>query len=415
MWIPRAMKTKIFSSSQGSPVVLLTGARQAGKSSLLKKIFPEARYVTFDHLHHVEAARTDPVAFCRGLLPGPVILDEIQYVPELFRGLKILIDEQPHRCGQWLLTGSQQFSLMDHFHESLPGRVSILELGTLSAQELRSAGVQDLTPFLWRGGHPQLWSNGFRDPGDFFESSLRSYLERDLTALIRVKDLFAFRRFFRLLATRTGQILNYADLASNTGVSDVTCRTWLSSLQISGLIRLIPPYQADIGKRIVKTPKLYFADHGLACHLLGIRSRDEWNLSPYRGQLWENFVGMELIKTEHLIPGDNLFFYRDHSGANIDFIIDSVDTLTFIEARDVASLSQTRLNFRKVVPLFRDRTCATLAALNTLSTVPLAADSTTILNPLLTKMFDTIPTLEDAPVEPVKQVRAHLPLPKHLL
>ena len=306
MWFDRHIAQHLITSVKSRPAILLTGARQTGKSSLLQREFPETEYLTFDHLRNVESAKESPEHFLSSF-SRPVILDEIQYVPELFRELKIAIDRDRGNYGKWIMTGSQQFSLMGRISESLAGRIALLRLETLSALEIRNKKKQDVAQFLWKGGYPELWSNIHLHPPDFFESYIRTYIERDLKELIDVKNLNDFRRFIRMLAARSGQLLNYRGLSSDVGVSDVTIRKWTHALEISGLIYLLPPYYANIGKRLIKSPKIYFADNGLLCHLLGVESERSWYNHPHRGNLWENLVLMELIKNEGLRPGNDLF------------------------------------------------------------------------------------------------------------
>jgi hypothetical protein len=350
MWIDRSISGRLEHLAATRPVVLLTGARQTGKSSLLKRLFPEADYVTFDHLHEVEAAEQSPSAFLAAHR-GQTVLDEIQYVPELFRELKIVVDQERKAFGRWILTGSQRYELMDTITESLAGRVSILNLETLSAEELRSFGHERLADHVWLGGYPELWAHERIDRNDYFESYLRTYLERDLKRLVDVKKISDFRRFIRIIASRVGQLLNYRDVSRDVGVSDATIRKWIHALELSGVIYLLPPFFANIGKRLTKSPKLYFADHGLACHLLGIDGKQAWAGHGQRGNLWESFVMMELIKTHGLTPGDDLFFYRDQSGSEIDFVIRSAGGLTLVEAKSTERIDRSRLGFDKVAPL----------------------------------------------------------------
>ncbi len=386
MWIDRTQKETVLKMAKTRPVVLLTGARQTGKSSLLQRIFPSTEYVTFDYLHHVEAVRDLPDRFLRRF-SGQVILDEIQYVPELFRGLKVLVDEERDEYGKWLLTGSQQFELMTEISDTLAGRISICHLETLSALEIRHRRIADVSDHLWRGGYPELWKNRMIDAGEFFESYIRTYVERDLKQIIDVRNLTDFRRFIRILATRTGQLLNFRDISRDTGVSDVTARKWLHAMQVSGLVYLLAPYHANIGKRLTKTPKLFFADHGLASHLLGVDSLDEWMAHPHKGHLFENFVMMELVKTNGVTPGKDLFFYRDQNGVEIDFVIERKGRLVFVEAKSGETIDRRKLNFQKVVPLFeKNIETSTFLACQVKSKAPLEMKNLTVVNPLKTKL-----------------------------
>ena len=354
MWIERKIKTQLENAIRYRPAVLLTGARQTGKSSLLQKEYPETNYVTFDHLRQVEAAQESPEYFL-SQFADPIILDEIQYVPEIFRELKILIDQDRRNYGKWIMTGSQQFALMEKISESLAGRIALLHLETLSTSELRNENIKDLDDFLWKGGYPELWSNSRLKTVDFFESYIRTYIERDLKTIIDVKNLSDFRRFFRILATRAGQLLNYKSLSSDVGVSDVTIRKWIHALEISGLVYLLTPFYANIGKRLIKSPKVFFADHGLLGYLLGISNKKDLQNNPHKGSLWENFVMMELIKTHRLVPGKDLFFYRDHNSVEIDFVIERKGGLILVEAKAGERIAPNKLHFDRVSALLEDK------------------------------------------------------------
>jgi predicted AAA+ superfamily ATPase len=244
---------------------------------------------------------------------------------------------------------------MDQVSESLAGRIGLMHLETFSAAELRRSPLGLGRAFLWQGGYPELWRHPDLDFGDFFESYLRTYLERDLRHIIEVRNLYDFQRFVRLLALRTGQLINYTDIAKDTGVSDATARNWLHGLELSGLVYLLPPYHANIGKRLIKTPKLYFADHGLLCYLLNIRNEKEWYAHPNRGHIWENISFLELIKNGNLRPGEKVFFYRDQNGVEIDFIIEQGQKLYLIEAKAAERVPADKLNFAKVAPLLASK------------------------------------------------------------
>ncbi len=354
MWIERNIRDRLLKTAGSMPAMLLTGARQTGKSSLLRREFPDAAYITFDYLRHMEAAKESPEYFLTQFKAG-VILDEIQYVPEIFRELKILIDVNRKIYGKWIMTGSQQFVLMEKVSESLAGRLIVLRLETLSADELRNKNVTGIKNYLWKGGYPEIWVNKNLSITDFFESYIRTYIERDLKQIIDVKNLADFRRFLKVSASRVGQLLNFKSLSNDVGVSDVTIRKWIHALQLGGIIYLINPYFANIGKRLTKSPKLYFADHGLLCYLLGVENTKEWMDHPNKGNLWENFVFMELVKSENLVPGDNLFFYRDQNGVEIDFVIEKKGELIFVEAKAGENTDIKKVNFNKVVPLFEKK------------------------------------------------------------
>lgn len=386
MWINRSITGKVRKTADSRPAILLTGARQTGKTSLLKREFPDAEYITFDHIIHISAAKEATEYFIRQF-NAQIILDEIQYVPEIFHELKVQIDNDREHYGKWILTGSQQFELMQHISESLAGRMSIMHLETLSAAELRLSQIKGYRNHLWKGGYPEIWSNPELDLSDFFESYIRTYIERDLKEIIDVKNLNDFRRFIRVLASRAGQLLNYKNISADTGISDVTVKKWIHALQVGGIIYLLPPYYANIGKRMIKAPKLYFRDHGLLCHFLGIENEIDWSDHIHKGNLWENFVMMELLKNNNLIPGQNFFFYRDQNGVEIDFIIEKQRVLYFIEAKVGENIDKRKLNFNKVLPLFskKSKTEAILAQ-NIKENTVIQLNGFNCYNPLLTSL-----------------------------
>lgn len=273
-------------------------------------------------------------------------------MPEILKEIKVAIDENRDVKGKWILTGSQQFTLMENISETLAGRIQIMHLETLSAEELRKAEIDNLDDYIWKGGYPELWVNKDLEFIDFFESYIKAYVERDLKNIINIKNLVDFRRFLKIIASRVGQLLNYKGISNDVGVSDVTIRNWLSALQICGLVYLLPPYYSNIGKRFIKSPKIYFADTGLLSYLLGIESKDDFNKHILKGNIWENMVFNELIKTENFIPGENLFFYRDSNGVEIDFLIEKNTEIILIDAKIGEIIEKRKLNFEKVLPLF---------------------------------------------------------------
>jgi predicted AAA+ superfamily ATPase len=359
MWIKRIKVDKIINGVKMRPSVLLTGIRQVGKSSLLKYLFPKAEYVTLDRVAMAEEAENNPIKFL-DRFKGQVIIDEVQYAPSLFRELKIRIDEDRDVKGKWILTGSQQFSLMQNISESLAGRIRILTLGTLSSRELQDSGLlKDKRDMLWKGGFPELWAQKL-DVEDFYEDYFQTYIERDLRQLLRVSNLGDFRRFLSLLALRVGQLINYSEISKEVGVSVNTIKSWVNTLEISGVISLLPPYYNNLGKRLIKSPKLYFSDTGLASYLLNITSLNALDNSSYLGSIWENYVLAELLK-EGFQVGKDIFFYRDQNGVEIDFILEVKGNTFLIEAKSNERVNENKLNFRKVIPLFKRKVIPVLA------------------------------------------------------
>jgi hypothetical protein len=293
MYIPRLLSTKIKKLLTYFPAILLTGARQTGKTTLLTRLFPEYSYTSLDLPSHAEQAENNPDSFL-AQYPSPVIIDEIQYAPELFRFLKSAIDAKRTEMGRFILTGSQKFNLMKHASDSLAGRCAIMELENLSFEEITQAKLiecerPNYPKVMVRGQFPELWRVQEFPLYAFYSSYVATYLERDVRQIVNVSNLRDFERFFRVLAARAGAMLNKSEIAKEVGVSIKAIGDWISVLQTSGQIILLEPWFTNINKRIVKTPKVYFADTGLLCFLLGLNA-DSLLSSPYLGVLWENFV-----------------------------------------------------------------------------------------------------------------------------
>ncbi len=293
--------------------VVLTGPRQVGKTTLLRHVFPQARYVLLEDPDVQGRARADPRALLEELRP-PVLFDEIQNVPELLAYVRTRIDQNPRRRGQWLFTGSQEAPLMHGVSESMAGRAAILQLLPFSLAE--SARVS-----LLLGGYPEVVA---RPQGRdlWFGSYVQTYLERDVRAITNVRDLVTFRRFLALVASRHGQVLNKTDLAAPLGISVPTVGEWLHVLEATGQILVVPPYFENFGKRLIKSPKVYVGDSGLACYLLGITSAAELERSPFLGPLWEGFVAAEIVKGQvHRGRRKEIYYFRDQQGLEVDFLV----------------------------------------------------------------------------------------------
>lgn len=320
-WIQRDISERLKSLLRSFPAILVTGPRQCGKSSLLKRLFPDFPYFTFDDPFQVLKAEGSPRQFIAEI-ETPVILDEIQYVPELFRFIKMEIDAN-RRNGQYLLTGSQNFQLGSIGSESLAGRMAILELTTLGGSEIRTAypDVQ-LDDMVYTGGYPELWSASVPSP-EWHGAYIATYLQRDIRFLSQVADLGVFSRFLRSLALRTGSLLNYADLARDIGVSPNTAKNWVSLLVTSGVLFLLEGWHTNESSRLVKAPKAYFNDSGLLCSLLGIRSKEAMLDSPLFGVIWETWCCAQL-RGWLLNRGqgtENLYYWRTKEGKEVDFLV----------------------------------------------------------------------------------------------
>jgi predicted AAA+ superfamily ATPase len=333
MWIPRALEPHLRRSAKTRPVVVLTGARQTGKTSTFLRLFPDYAFVSLDLPVEAETAEKDPGAFLQRH-PPPVIIDEVQYAPGLFRHLKVAVDAHRRRYGQFLLTGSQKFTLMKNVSESLAGRADIVELETLSLAEIRAALPRTpLESAIVRGGFPELYANPDIDALGFFNSYLATYLERDVRSLANVGSLRDFERFLRACALRSANLLNKADLARDIGIAPSTANPWLSMLEASGQAVLLEPWFSNRTRSIVKSPKLYLADTGLLCALLNIRSVEALRLSPAVGAVWETFVFAQLRDRERLAGrARSLFFWRDRT-REVDFLVDVGGHLELYEAK----------------------------------------------------------------------------------
>jgi predicted AAA+ superfamily ATPase len=325
-FVSRLLATELLRAARAFPAIVLTGPRRAGKTTLLRRLFPKAAYHLVEDPDAVARFRSDPRAFVNEIQP-PAILDEIQNVPEILNYVRTRIDTFPGRKGQWLLTGSQEAPLMKGITESMAGRAAVFQLLPFCLRETGKVS-------LFKGGYPEVLARPSASQ-TWFRSYVQTYLERDVRAVSSIRDLSTFRRFIALVASRCGRLLNRTDLAAPLGVSVPTVSEWLSILEITGQIILVPPYFENFGKRLVKSPKLYFVDSGLACHLLGIESSAALNRSPFLGPVFEGYVAAEIVKLQ---AGQNrpreLYYFRDQQGLEVDFVVPAGNRkLVLAEAR----------------------------------------------------------------------------------
>jgi hypothetical protein len=320
MWIDRHSEILLKRMAGQFPAVLVTGARQAGKTSLLRHLYPQASYLSLDLPANAEAAHTAPEKFL-DQYPAPVIIDEIQYAPSLLRYLKYRIDKD-RSPGQYLLTGSQVFPLMQGVSESLAGRCAVLNLHTLSMTELRDANNPiEESSYIFLGGYPGLHAGAEADL--WFPAYVATYLERDVRNILRVVDLQDFSRFIRACALRSSQVLNYSDIARDTGIAPNTARKWLNLLQTSAVVSLIEPYFGNLTKRLIKAPKLVFLDTGLAAFLAGFRSEKDLFASSLAGAFYESYVFGQIIR-QAASRGDSapINYWRTANGPEVDMVIE---------------------------------------------------------------------------------------------
>ena len=321
MWIDRDIEPLLRQRAATRPVVVLTGARQTGKTSLMRRLFPDYAFVTLDLPSEAEQAEHDPESFLTRY-PPPVIVDEMQYAPGLFRHLKAAVDSDRGRTGAFLLTGSQPLGLMKSVSDSLAGRASIVELEPLSFAEASAAHPHlAVEEFLVRGGFPELYANLAIESEDFLRSYVATYLERDLRQLLQVTNLRDYERFLCAAALRTAQLLNRADLSRAVGISGSTAGVWLSALEASHQLMLLEPWFANRTKGIVKRPKLYLRDAGLAAFLCGVHTTQALHSSPLAGALWETLVCAETRRGQtNRRGGWDLGFWRDRT-READFLL----------------------------------------------------------------------------------------------
>ncbi|MCR5240823.1 MAG: ATP-binding protein [Prevotella sp.] len=331
LYLNRTMEGIIREAAKYFSVISVTGPRQSGKSTLLKYLFPNVPKYSLKDVNVREFAEHDPVAFLHQH-PGGMFIDEVQKVPQLLEYIQGIVDDNPD-C-QFLLTGSSNFELLHSLSESLPGRAGVYELLPMTYHETESTmGEMSLNEFLYSGLYPAICAKKNK-ARLFYPSYVKTYLERDVRDLLKIKDQMQFMKFMKLCAARVGSVFNASEIAGQLGVDGKTVTSWLSVLQASYLVTLLPPYYENISKRLVKSPKLYFNDPGLACFLLDIESPRQLERDKMRGAIFENYVVMEVIKHRYnrgLLDG--VYFYRDSNQNEVDILLKEEGEITAIEVK----------------------------------------------------------------------------------
>jgi uncharacterized protein len=330
-YIQRDIEQEALKLIDGFPVLTITGPRQSGKTTLARHLFSSLLYINFENPDTRRFAMQDPRGFFSGL-PEGAILDEFQQVPELVSYLQQIVDEYREKI-RFILTGSNHFSVMSGVSQSLAGRTAIIKLLPFSLHELQEQTTESTDDLLMKGFYPEVYA-GKPEPVKFYRNYYETYLQKDVRQLLQVRDLNLFDKFIRLCAGRIGCILNTSSLANDTGLSVPTIRQWLSVLEASYVLMLLPPFYDNISKRLIKSPKLYFYDTGLASYLMGIENAEQMSRDPLRGAIFENMVVMEIIKQRYNAGRDpSLFFFRDSHHMEVDLILRSGQKLIPVEIK----------------------------------------------------------------------------------
>jgi predicted AAA+ superfamily ATPase len=331
--IKRYIAAQIKVALKKYPIIAITGPRQSGKTTLSKMLKPDYNYVNLEDITLRNFAKSDPKGFMETYKDG-VIIDEIQYAPQLFSYLQVFTDLR-QKNGEYIITGSQNFLLLENITQSLAGRVAIFNLLPFSVGELQSGNYifKDWEEYLLYGSFPRKWINNI-DAFDFYDNYVKTYVERDVRMIKNISNLDTFQKFIQLLAGRTGQLFNQSSLGSELGLDNKTINAWLNLLEASFIAFRLKPYYNNFSKRVVKTPKIYFYDTGLLAYLLGIRTVKDLQLHFAKGQLFENFILLEKIKqTWNLNSHEKYFFWRDTTGNEVDLLIERNQDLLSVEIK----------------------------------------------------------------------------------
>ncbi len=369
MWIQRDISSLIQKLYAKRPALLLTGARQTGKSSLLNHLFPDLPYVSLDVPLNARQA-SESGDFFLEKHRAPLIIDEIQYAPELFRQIKLRIDRQRQLTGQYLMTGSQKYSLMKGASESLAGRIAILNLHSLSVHELSKhfkvrPNANQVLEWIVRGGYPEIYEHNL-DHSQYFGDYLATYIERDVRQLLNIRHIREFDQFMRLLAIRSGQIISMSRIATEVGVSTHTIKSWISVLEASNIIYLLKPYYQNFGKRLIKSPKLYFLDTGLLCYLANIQTADILTNTPLLGAFFETFAFGQLLRSlRNQGKADEVYYFRDKDGREVDFLIPTGNLLNLYECKWSDESGVMPKNITRLIPVFGEENIGQITTITT--------------------------------------------------
>jgi predicted AAA+ superfamily ATPase len=338
--IERALSRKLRSSARKFPLVAVVGPRQSGKTTLVKTTFPDMPYVLLEDSDTRDYAINDPRGFLSDY-PKGAILDEIQRAPQLFSYLQGIVDSQ-NKEGMYILTGSQNFILQENISQTLSGRIAMLTLLPLSRSELKNTrfSFQTYEKYLFRGFYPRIYDKKI-SPRDWYPNYVQTYIERDIRLIKNIENLSTFRKFLKMCAARIGQVLNLSALANDCGITHNTAKSWISILETTFIVFLLQPHHKNFNKRLVKMPKLYFYDPGLASFLLGIENQAQLNTHYLKGHLFETFILSELMKRRfNKGLGSIYYFWRDKIGHEVDCIIEKANALIPLEIKSGKTASR---------------------------------------------------------------------------
>lgn len=379
MYLQRTLEKTIKRASKFFPVVLITGPRQVGKTTVFENCEQESRnYISLDIMEIQERAKKDPQRFLERYRT-PLLIDEIQYAPQLLPYIKAIVDRDKKK-GMYWITGSQQFNLMANVTESLAGRVGILNLQgfsqsekdkspetvpflptkkKLTAKEKTSKGTKNIFHRIWKGSFPAIFKGKDKDWNLFYDSYIQTYIERDVKQIVNVSNETLFLNFMKVLAARTSQLLNYANIAREIGVNETTIKSWLSILQTSGLVYLLQPYSNNITNRILKTPKVYFMDTGLACYLTKWNMPDALENGAFSGAIFETYVVSEILKSYwHNGESPAIYFYRDKDMREVDIILEENGKLYPLEVKQKSNPNNDDIRNFAVLSQFKKEVAA---------------------------------------------------------
>ncbi|MFP4515023.1 MAG: ATP-binding protein [Parcubacteria group bacterium] len=334
--IKRKLTKEILQLKKEFPIVTIIGPRQSGKTTLVKDIFKNYKYVSFEDPDIRELVKDDPRGFLKQYDKN-VIIDEVQRVPEFFSYLQTHVDKTKKK-GSFILTGSHNYLLMENISQSLAGRTGIVTLLPLSMEELPKDNINNLNKIIYTGFYPRIFDQNIR-PNSFYKSYVNTYLERDIRMIKNISNYSSFLRFLKLIAGRCGQILNIKTIAEDAGISYHTAENWISILETSYIIFKLQPYYNNFNKRIIKTPKIFFYDTGLLSYLLGIRKEEELNNHYLKGNIFENFIVSDIIKFDYNQGNlKSFYFWQDNNGKEIDLVIDSGKEIKVIEIKSSSTI-----------------------------------------------------------------------------